>query len=285
MTSGAYDSPIRVPRGWRRVTRYSLLAAVAVLFVLPLFWMASSSLKPEYQMFASPPVWWPSPPRWQNYGEALTQQPFDQYALNTLLIAIGSIAGNLLSCTLVAYGFARFRARGRGALFLILLSTLMLPYPVTMVPLFIMFSRIGWVNTFWPLIVPAFFGNAFYIFLLRQFFLQIPGELEDAARLDGASELQILRHVVVPLSKPALATVAVFAFQASWNDFLGPLIFLQDQSRYTLMLGLSFFRGGAQVNWAYLMATSLVIVLPIVVLYFIAQRAFTEGVSFSELKI
>ena len=285
MNSGADDSPIQVPRGWRRVIRYGLLLAVAVLFVLPLFWMASSSLKPEYQMFASPPVWWPSPPRWQNYGEALTQQPFDQYAVNTLLIAIGSIAGSLLSCTLVAYGFARYRARGRGALFLILLSTLMLPYPVTMVPLFVMFSRIGWVNTFWPLIVPAFFGNAFYIFLLRQFFLQIPGELEDAARLDGASELQILRHVVVPLSKPALATVAVFAFQASWNDFLGPLIFLQDQSRYTLMLGLSFFRGGAQVNWAYLMATSLVIVLPIIVLYFIAQRAFSEGVSFSELKI
>ena len=285
MNGSAYDSPIQIPRGWRRVTRYSLLLAVAVLFMLPLFWMVSSSLKPEYQMFASPPVWWPSPPRWQNYGEALTQQPFDQYAVNTLLIAIGSIAGSLLSCTLVAYGFARYRARGRGALFLILLSTLMLPYPVTMVPLFVMFSRIGWVNTFWPLIVPAFFGNAFYIFLLRQFFLQIPGELEDAARLDGASELQILRHVVVPLSKPALATVAVFAFQASWNDFLGPLIFLQDQSRYTLMLGLSFFRGGAQVNWAYLMATSLVIVLPIIVLYFIAQRAFSEGVSFSELKI
>jgi ABC-type glycerol-3-phosphate transport system permease component len=285
MNSGAPDSPVQVPRGWQRVTRYSLLVAVAVLFVLPLFWMVSSSLKPEYQMFASPQVWWPSPPRWQNYSEALTQQPFDQYAVNTLLIAIGSIAGSLLSCTLVAYGFARLRARGRGPLFLILLATLMLPYPVTMVPLFIMFSRIGWVNTFWPLIVPAFFGNAFYIFLLRQFFLQIPGELEDAARLDGASELQILRHVVVPLSKPALATVAVFAFQASWNDFLGPLIFLQDQSRYTLMLGLSFFRGGAQINWAYLMATALVIVVPIVVLYFIAQRAFTEGVSFSELKI
>lgn len=285
MRADTYDSPLLIPRGGRRVSRYVLLCLVAVLFVLPLFWMVSSSLKPEYQMFASPPVWWPSPPRWENYGEALTQLPFDQYAVNTLIIAIGSIAGNLLSCTIVAYGFARFRARGRNLLFLILLSTLMLPYPVTMVPLFIMFTKIGWVNTFWPLIVPTFFGNTFYIFLLRQFFRQIPADLEDAARLDGANALQILRHVVLPLSKPALATVAVFTFQASWNDFLGPLIFLQDQSKYTLMLGLSFFRGSTQVNWAYLMSTSLVIVLPIVVLYFIAQRAFTEGVSISELRI
>ena len=285
MTADKYESPVLTPRGGRRVLRYGVLALVAVLFLLPLFWMLASSLKPEYQMFASPPVWWPASPRWENYSEALTQLPFDRFAVNTVIIAIGSVIGNIVSCTIVAYGFARFRARGRNALFLILLSTLMLPYPITMVPLFIMFVRIGWINTFWPLIVPTFFGNAFYIFLLRQFFLQIPPDLEDAAKLDGASAPQILRYVVLPLSKPALATVAVFAFQSSWNDFLGPLIFLQDQSKYTLMLGLSFFRGSTEVNWAYLMATSLVIVVPIVILYFIAQRAFTESISFGGLKL
>lgn len=281
MSRETYDSPILMPRGWRLVNRYILLGVVTALFLIPLLWMISSSLKPEYQIFAQPPEWIPSPPRWENYREALTQLPFDRYAVNTLIITVASIIGNLLSCTIVAYGFARFRAPGRNVLFLILLSTLMLPYPVTMVPLFILFAKIGWVNTFWPLIVPTFFGNAFYIFLLRQFFLQIPLELEDAATLDGAGALQILRYIILPLSKPALATVAIFAFQATWNDFLGPLIFLQDQSTYTLMLGLSFYRGATQVNWAYLLATSLVIVTPIVVLYFMAQRAFTEGISFS----
>ena len=285
MSGETYDSPILIPRGRRRVLRYSVLGLVAILFLLPLCWMVSSSLKPEYQMFASPPVWWPSPPRWANYIEALTQLPFGQYAVNTSIIALASIVGNLLSCTLVAYGFARFRARGRNAWFIILLATLMLPYPVTMVPLFIIFAQIGWVNTFWPLVVPTFFGNAFYIFLLRQFFLQIPQELDDAARLDGANTLQIFSQIALPLSKPALATVAIFAFQASWNDFLAPLIFLQDQSKYTLMLGLSFYRGSLQINWAYLLSTSLVIVLPIVLLYFVAQRMFTEGISLSGLKL
>jgi len=285
MSGESYDSPILIPRGRRRVARYGILMLAAGLFLLPLCWMVSSSLKPEYQMFASPPVWWPSPPRWANYTEALTQLPFGQYAVNTSIIALASIVGNLLSCTLVAYGFARFRARGRNAWFIILLATLMLPYPVTMVPLFIIFAQIGWVNTFWPLVVPTFFGNAFYIFLLRQFFLQIPQELDDAARLDGANTLQIFSQIALPLSKPALATVAIFAFQASWNDFLAPLIFLQDQSKYTLMLGLSFYRGSLQINWAYLLSTSLVIVLPIVLLYFVAQRMFTEGISLSGLKL
>ena len=279
------ESLIMLPQGRQLVLRYTLLGAAALIFLLPLYWMISSSLKPEYQIFASPPVWWPAPPRWENYREALTALPFGRYAINSTLIAVLSIAGHLISCPIVAYGFARLRAPGRDKLFLLLLSTLMLPYPVTMVPLFIIFSRIGWVNTFQPLVVPTFFGNAFYIFLLRQFFMQISRELEDAARLDGANTLQIIRHIILPLSTPALATVAIFTFQASWNDFLAPLIFLQDQSKYTLMLGLSFFRGSFQVNWAYLMAASLVIVLPVVLLYVVAQRAFMQGISFSGLKL
>lgn len=268
------------PKGARLFLRYVLLAGAAVLFLLPIYWMIVSSLKANYEIFAYPPSWWPAKPRWDNYYNALTELPFGRFALNTLIIAGSTIVGHLLSCTVVAYGFARLRAPGKGFLFLVLLSTLMLPYPVTMVPLFILFSKLDWINTFLPLIVPAFFGNAFYIFLLRQAFKQIPPELEDAARMDGAGTLQMLRHVILPLSTPALGTVAIFTFQYAWNDFLGPLIFLHDQSKYTLQLGLSFFRGAYEVNWAYLMATSLVVTLPVVLIFLFAQRLFIEGVAY-----
>jgi multiple sugar transport system permease protein len=284
MTASRQESSILQPRGMRLVLRYILLVLAAALFLAPVYWMVVSALKPDYQIFASPPVWWPEKPQWDNFSRALTVLPFGRFALNTLIIAASTIVGHLLSCTLVAYGFARLRAPGKGFFFILLLSTLMLPYPITMVPLFILFSRLGWVNSFLPLIVPAFFGNAFYIFLLRQSFKQIPPELEDAARMDGANTLQMLWHVVLPLSTPALATVAIFAFQAAWNDFLGPLIFLHDQSKYTLMLGLSFFRGAYQVNWAYLMASSLVISLPVVLVYFVSQRLFIQGVAFTGTK-
>jgi len=268
----------------RPVLAYALLCLVAAIFLLPLFWMLSSSLKPEWQVLASPPVWLPNPPRWQNYPEALTYVPFARYAANTLIICAGAIVGHLLSCTIVAYGFARLRAPGKGFFFALMLSTLMLPYPVTMVPLFALFNALGWINTFLPLIVPAFFGNAFYIFLLRQFFLTLPPELEDAARIDGANLLQTLWHVILPISTPALATVLIFTFQSTWNDFLQPLIYLQDQSRYTVTLGLNFFRGSFKVNWAYLMAASLVVVLPVVIVFFLAQRLFIQGIAMSGIK-
>jgi ABC-type glycerol-3-phosphate transport system permease component len=277
-------SHIMQPRGWQLLWRYSFLGAMALLFAVPLFWMLASSLKPEYQIFASPPVWWPSPPRWENYLEAFSVRPFGLYFANTLLIASSCIIGHLCSCSLVAYAFARLQAPGRNFWLGLMLSTLMLPYPVLMVPQFILFSKLGWVNTFWPLIVPAFFGNPFYIFLLRQFFLQIPAELEEAARLDGANTLQILVYVVWPLSRPALLTVTLFTFQATWNDFLPPLIFLQDQSLYTVMLGISSFRGAYEVSWAYIMATALVGALPVALLFLVAQRLFIEGVGFSGFK-
>jgi ABC-type glycerol-3-phosphate transport system permease component len=257
---------------------------MGALFLLPLFWMVSSSLKPEYAIFANPPVWWPASPRWANYTEALTQQPFGRYTLNTLTIAAASVIGHVLSCTVVAYGFARLAAPGRDTLFLLVLATLMLPYPVTMVPLYILFARIGWINTFLPLIVPTFFGNALYIFLLRQFFLQLPPELEDAAQIDGANLLQVLVYVILPMATPALATVTIFSFQAAWNDFLAPLIFLQDQSKYTLMLGLSLFRGSYAIEWAHLLAASLVVMLPVVLLFFAAQRAFLEGITLAGVR-
>ncbi len=258
---------------------------MAVLFLAPALWMLSSSLKPDYEIFATPPTLWPSSPRWQNYAEALTSLPFGRFAVNTLIIALSSIIGHLFSCSIVAYGFARLRAPGKGFMFILMLSTLMLPYPVTMVPLFIIFSKLGLINSFTPLILPTFFGNAFYIFLLRQAFKQIPPDLEDAARMDGASTLQVLLNVILPLSRPALATVAIFTFQAAWNDFLAPLIFLHDQSLYTLQLGLSLFRGAYNVQWAYLMAASLVVTLPVIAIFFFAQRSFIEGVGFAGTKI
>lgn len=278
------DVPIMQLRGIRLVIRYVLLFIVAILFLLPLYWMISSSLKPEYEVFANPPVWWPSPPQFQNYIAALTELPFDRYAVNTLIIATGAVIGHVVSCTLVAYGFARLRAPGKRALFIILLATLMLPYPVVMVPQYIIFSELEWVNSFRPLIVPTFFGNAFFIFLLRQFFLQIPTDLEDAARMDGANLLQIIWYIIVPISRSAIAIVAIFTFQFAWNDFLAPLIYLQDQSHYTLMLGLSFFRSSFEVNWAYLMAASLSVAAPVIILFFFTQRAFLSGIALGGIK-
>ncbi len=278
------DVPIMRLRGVRLVLRYVLLGIAALLFLLPLYWMIASSLKPEYEIFSIPPTWWPNPPVWSNYREALTKLPFDRYAINTLIIAGGSVLGHVFSCTLVAYGFARLRAPGKRVLFIILLATLMLPYPVVMIPQYIIFSRLDWINTFKPLIVPTFFGNAFFIFLLRQFFLQIPIDMEDAARLDGANTLQIIWYVILPIARPAIATVALFTFQFAWNDFLAPLIYLQDQSNYTLMLGLSFFRSSFEVNYAYLMAASLSVAAPVIVLFFLTQRTFVAGISLGSLK-
>jgi multiple sugar transport system permease protein len=261
-----------------------LVWGVALLFLVPLLWMLSSSLKPNWQIMEVPPRWIPRPPRWENYREALTVLPFGRYVANTALITLLTIVGHLLSCTLIAYAFARLRAPGRDALFVVLLATMMLPYPVTMVPLYVLFNRLGWINTILPLVVPAFLGSPFYIFLLRQFFRSIPRDFEDAARIDGASLLQILWRIMLPLALPAMATVAIFTFQAAWNDFLGPLIYLQRPDLYTVTLGLQFFRTSYTTDWAYLMAASLVTMLPLLVVFFLAQRAFVEGIALSGLK-
>ncbi len=270
-------------RLWRAFV-FVLLTIGSLVFLLPLLFMISSSLKPEYQVLDFPPKWIPNPLQWRNYPEALTYLPFGRFALNTLTIAAGAIAGNLLSCTVVAYGFARLRAPGKNALFMLMLATMMLPYPVTMIPIYVEFVKLGWVNSFLPLIVPAFFGSPFYIFLLRQFFMGIPTELEDAALIDGASRAQIIWHVILPLATPAIATIAIFNFQGVWNDFLPPLIYLHDQRKYTIALGLSFFRSTYSIKWAYLMAACVVTMLPIVAVFFLAQKQFIEGISMSGLK-
>ncbi|HQY92781.1 MAG: carbohydrate ABC transporter permease [Caldilinea sp.] len=269
---------------WQRWVVMVVLWGVAILFLIPFLWMLSSSLKPNYQIFEIPPRWIPNPPRWENYTEALTILPFDLYIRNTAVITLLTIAGHLASCTLIAYAFARLRAPGRDALFVVMLATMMLPYPVTMVPLYVLFNRLGWINTILPLTAPAFFGSPFYIFLMRQFFLTIPRDFEDAARIDGANTLQIIGRIMAPMALPALATVTIFTFQATWNDFLSPLIYLQRPELYTVTLGLQFFRSTYTTNWAYLMAASLVTTLPVIVVFFAAQRYFVEGITMTGVK-
>ena len=269
-----------------RILTYILLIGGGVVIMTPFFWMISTSLKKQWDVYQFPPVWIPSPPQWQNYSQALTVYPFQTYLLNTLTIVLFTVTGTLLSCSLAAYGFARLRAPGREVIFVVLLGTMMLPYTVTMIPVFMLFNRLHWVDTFKPLIVPSFFGSAFYIFLLRQFFLSIPRELEDAARIDGCSPLMSYWRIVLPLSKPALATVAIFTFMDSWNDFLGPLIYLSDESHRTLALALAYFQGSARIGpqMHLMMAVAFVILIPPLLLFFFAQRLFIQGIVFTGVK-
>ena len=268
---------------WNAVS-YAMLILGAALFLLPLVFSLLSSLKTNAQILEVPPRWIPAPVYWQNYPGALTAIPFGRYILNTLVIALGAITGNLVSSSLVAYGFARLKAPGKDALFILMLSSMMLVEPVRIIPIYMEFNALGWVDSFLPMIVPAFFGSPFYIFLLRQFFMGIPRELEDAGIMDGAGRLQILWHIILPNAKPALAAVAVFNFQGVWNDFLYPLVFLQNQNNYTISLGLSFFRSQYSVQWGYLMAASVVALVPVVIIFFVAQKSFIEGISFTGIK-
>lgn len=263
---------------------YAALVVLCAVFLTPLYWLIASALKPSYEVFVFPPVWWPAPAKWVNFVAALTQLPFARYALNTMLIALLCVVGNVASSAVVAFGFSRFRFRGRGVLFVVLLATLMIPYQVVLVPQFILFHALGWVNTFLPLTVPAFFGSAFYIFLFRQFFLTIPRELEDAAVIDGASWFQVFTRVILPLAKPAVTAVAIFSFQGAWNDFLAPLIYLDSPGRFTLQLGLSLFQGSFRSEWNLMMAASLAVMFPLVVLFFVLQRYFVQGITLTGVK-
>ncbi len=265
-----------------QIATYCALIIFSIAFFLPFYWLITTSLKTESQVFRIPPVWFPHPLEWSNYTKGLTFVPFFTYLRNTLVISILSVCGALISCSLVAYGLAIIPWRGREFVFFLLLSTMMLPYQVVMVPLFTVFTKLGWIDTFLPLIVPSFLGNAFLIFLLRQFFLSIPKDLTDAARIDGCSEFQIYRSVIIPLSKPALATVALF--MGAWNDYLGPLIYLFDQSKYTLSLGLAMFSSQYGSYWGMLMAVSTVVTIPIIVLFFFTQRTFIQGITLTGLK-
>lgn len=288
MTPGEYTGT-SVPRGRLFGQNRSLLPLLAVIlcaiiFVLPLYWLLVTSLKSLDEVFADPLVWWPRQLVWSNYPDALNQFPFWRYLRNTISIAVPVAIGTTLSSAVVAYAFSRLRWRGRDAVFYLVLATLMIPNWVTLVPLYILFHRMGWLDTYKPLIVPSFFGDPFSIFLLRQFFLRQPQELVDAARVDGASHFRVFVQIMLPLSRPALVVVALFAFINSWTDFFNPLIYLSTPEKYTLQVGLFSFFGLHVVNWPGLMAAAAVILAPIAVIFFFAQRSLIEGISFTGLR-
>jgi multiple sugar transport system permease protein len=263
----------------KRSLLYVFLAVLGIVFLTPMLWLLSTSLKEQGQVFAYPPVWLPSPVRFANYVEAFARAPLFVWLTNTITITVFAVAGTLLTCSLVAYGFARLRFPGRNVLFVLLLSTMMLPDVVTLVPQFVLFRSLGWVDTFLPLIVPSFLGGgAFNIFLVRQFYLTIPRDFDEAARLDGASNWRIWWHIILPLSRPVLIAVAIFSFVFHWNDFLAPLIYLQSEGNKTLALGLRAFISPTDASWNISMAASMFLVIPVLIVFFVAQRSFIRGV-------
>ncbi len=267
------------------ITVYALLIIGSAAFLFPLLWMVGTALKPESQIYAYPPVWWPKPLEWSNFIEAINYFPFWRYLRNSTIVTVLCVLGQVFSAAFVAYGFAKLRWRGRDALFFIVLATLMIPAQVTMIPQYVIFTRLGWVDTLLPLIVPSFFGGgAFNIFLFRQYYRTIPRDYSDAARIDGCSELRIFWQIVLPQAKPAMATAGIFAFLWTWNDFMGPVIYLHSPRNFTLPIGLRAFQQQTGTEWDLLMAASLIVMLPIIVLFFVLQRYFVEGMNMTGLK-
>lgn len=272
-----------------RVALYLVVTVLGIMFMLPFVFAMSSSLKTHVQIHEYPPRWIPTTFHWDNYAEVFRQVPFGRFIENSLVVVVLAGIGQLVSATMVAYGFARFRFPGRDVLFMLVLSTMMLPWVVTIIPTFILFNYLGWLNSLKPLIIPAYFGGgAFFIFLLRQFFMTIPLDLDEAAIIDGASRVTILLKVILPLSTPALATVAIFSFLGSWNDFFGPLIFLDSQEKFTVALGLRLLQqtaslGGRPVD-QLLMAASIITALPVVLLFFLMQKHFVQGIVMTGIK-
>ena len=280
-------------RSWRRIVLktirwtfiYTALLVLGVAILLPFLWTLSSSLKPYGAGIKFPPEFIPKRFEWQNYVKVTQTIPFFGFLRNSVLVTGLSMTGELVSCSLVAYAFARLRFPGRNALFIIVLATMMIPYPVTMVPTFILFNKLGWVNTYLPLVIPPFFAPAYNVFLLRQFFMTINHELDEAAEVDGAGWFRIYWQIILPLAKPALATVAIFSFMWYWNDFMGPLIYLSDSDKFTLALGVNFLRsmrGGGDLSMQ--MAASVMFVAPCIALFFVAQRYIVQGIVTTGIK-
>jgi len=266
-------------------TTYAVLCAGSVGMLLPFLWMVSTALKAEDKVMAFPPQWMPNPVVWRNFMEGWRSLPFTLYLKNTCIITGTVIVGVLLTASMAGYAFSRLRFPGRDVLFIVTLATMMLPAQVTMIPVYLMFRDVGWLNTFKPLTIGAWLGGgAFNIFLLRQFFMTIPLELEDAARIDGCGSFGIYRRIMLPLVKPCLAVVAIFTFIGTWNDFMGPLIYLTTPDKLTLALGLQFFQGHYGVTLHYLMAVSLLVMSPCLVLFFLAQKYFISGIALTGIK-
>ncbi|MGC5773083.1 carbohydrate ABC transporter permease [Paenibacillus pabuli] len=268
------------------VASFIALLVTTFLMLLPLFFMVSTSLKSKKELLKFPPTFLPETWQWSNYREIFDTLNFSQMYMNSLIIGILTVVGTLFSSALAGYGFARYRGKGSNLWFMLMLSTMMLPYPAIMIPQFILFSKLNWIDTFLPLIVPAFFGSAYNIFLLRQFFSTLPDELFDAGRIDGCSEFRMWRQIALPLSGPALATVAIFAFIYSWNDLLTPVLYLSSSDKFTLPVGMSSFTSSRFriPPWHLLMVASVLAMLPIVTLFAIAQKRFVEGIVLTGIK-
>lgn len=273
------------------VVKYTILITLTLTWMFPFYWMFTSAVKNDSQVYTIPPVLWPNPASWENFPNAWGKNNFNLFAFNSVFrYALPATVLTVVSSAVVAYGFSRIRWPGRDILFYLCLTTIMLPWQVTMVPLFITFKNLGWINSYLPLVVPNAFGSAFFIFMMRQFFLTLPEELTDAARIDGASELGIFLRIILPLAVPALAVVALFRFLGAWNDYLGPLIYLNKEDMYPLALGIDRLRrnisatGNSELVYPYLMAVSTIVVSPILLLFFLAQRTFIEGISVTGIK-
>ncbi|OTN99046.1 ABC transporter permease [Enterococcus faecium] len=274
-----YFKKTSVNRQTKKILSYVLMTVIGIILIIPLLWMVFTSLKPMEEIVRYPPTFFPEKIVWENYLDTIAAFPFWRYARNTLFITVLVVIGNVLSNSFIAYGFAKLDFPGKKLMFALVLSTMMIPGFVTMIPQYVLFSKIGWVGTYLPLIVPSFFGNAFNIFLMRQFYLSINNELIEAAEIDGANHLYIWSHLMLPLTKPALITIAINSFNAAWNDFLGPLLYIQDQEKYTLQIGLQVFQNQAMTQWNYLMAGATLVLIPTILLFFFAQRYFIEGMD------
>jgi len=276
---------------WRlyRSALHVMAIVLAGMFALPFFWTLSSSLKDYSEIFVFPPQWLPAVPQWENYAKVFHKVPYARYMRNTLEITLLGMFGQILTASLVGYGFARFRFRGRNTLFMLVLSTMMLPAEVTLIPTFLLFKYLRWIDTYLPLIVPNYFGGgAFFVFLFRQFFLTLPRDMDEAAKMDGASSFRIYWNVILPLSVPVIATAGIFSFVNHWDDFFGPLIYLDTMEKYTLSLGLRYFsyipEAGGEPKEHLLMAASVIMLTPCIVLFFTMQKYFVRGVVLSGIK-
>ena len=258
---------------------YILLTVVAIYFLAPFVYMLFTTFKTEAEAIAYPPTLFPEKWNWQNFIDAWNSQPFGTYFMNSVIVTVLTTVGQILSCSLVAYGFARFNFKGKNVLFMILLATMMIPWDVTMIPQYMEFNLLGWINTLKPLIVPAFFGSAYYIFLMRQFLMGIPKDYEEAARLDGANAFKIYWKIFMPILKPSLILVGVLNMLTVWNDYLGPLIFLQDRSKYTLALGLASFKGVHDTQIIPMLCITVIMIIPPIIIFIIAQKYIVEGTS------
>ncbi len=267
-----------------KILAHIVLLLGAIVFVFPFVWLVSTSVKPDYELFSFPPVLIPSTFRWDNYTRMLDYLPFFTFLKNTLYVTVMNVVGTLISSSMVAYGFARLKFPGKNVLFVVLLSTMMLPQQVTMIPQYLIFRNLGWIDAFPPLYIQAWFGIPFQIFLLRQFMMTIPQELEEAAKIDGCGYARTFSQIILPLVKPALATIAVLRAMNAWNDFMGPLIYLNSTEKMTMSIGLKLFQSVSGTEWGMMMAAATVMITPIIFLFFFAQRFFIQGITLTGMK-